>query len=78
MNLTPEEAISAATINSAHVLGLGGRAGSLEFGKDADVCILNVSDYREIPLNIGSNLVSMVIRRGVPAWRSGSVSCVEN
>ncbi|MDZ4797490.1 MAG: amidohydrolase family protein [Bryobacteraceae bacterium] len=78
MNVTPEEAISAATINSAHALGLGGRVGSLEFGKDADVCILNVPDYREIPLNVGSNLVSLVLRKGVVAHRSGSVSCGEN
>lgn len=78
MNVTPEEAISAATVNSAHALGLGGRVGSLEFGKDADVCMLNVSDYREIPLHMGSNLISLVVRKGEVAHRSGAVSCGEN
>ncbi len=75
MRMTPEEAITAATINAAYAIGLGGRIGSLEFSKDADVCILNVSDYREIPLYFGTNLVSAVVRKGVTVYRAGNVVC---
>ncbi|MBC7926595.1 MAG: amidohydrolase family protein [Bryobacteraceae bacterium] len=75
LNLTPEESICASTINGAHALGTAGRCGSLEFGKDADVCILGVSDYREIPLYYGGNLVAAVIRKGVLAYEEGAISC---
>jgi imidazolonepropionase len=78
MGLSAEEAITAATVNAACACGLAGRCGSLEFGKDADLCILNVSDYREIPLYFGTNLVSSVIRKGVPMFRAGTIHWAEN
>jgi imidazolonepropionase len=64
LGLTPEEAISAATINAAYASGLGARCGSLEHGKDADVVLMNLSDYRELPCRFGMNNVGMVIRGG--------------
>jgi imidazolonepropionase len=64
MRMTPAEAISAATINGAHALGLGSRTGSLEPGKTADLLLLNVSDYREMPFVFGVNHVHKVYRRG--------------
>lgn len=48
MRMTPAEAISAATINGAHALRLADRKGSIEPGKDADLAIFDVKDYREI------------------------------
>ena len=48
MRMTPAQAISATTINAACALGLQGQKGSLEPGKDADLAILDVGDYREI------------------------------
>ncbi len=74
MGMSPEEAISASTINGAHALGLGSRCGSLEFGKDADLLILNVSDYRDIPLLFGGNTVSMALRRGQVVYREGALT----
>jgi len=73
LGLTPEEAICAATINSAHALGLAGDTGSLECGKLADVLILNASDYRELAENFGGNLVRMTMRRGEPIYEEGAV-----
>lgn len=48
MKMSPAEAIAAATINAACALGLHERKGSVEAGKDADLAIFNVEDYREI------------------------------
>ncbi len=64
MRMTPAEAVTAATINAAHATSAGDRTGSLEYGKDADLIMLNVSDYREIPYHFGMNLVAMMMKRG--------------
>ncbi|HYP14691.1 MAG TPA: amidohydrolase family protein [Bryobacteraceae bacterium] len=74
MGMTVEEAISAATINAAHVIQRAPSVGTLEFGKDADILLLNVPDYREIPYNMGTNLVEMTVRRGEPIYREGPIS----
>ena len=62
--MTPAEAIVAATINGAHAIRRGARAGSLEPGKDADLIILNAADYREIPYHFGWNQVHLTMKRG--------------
>jgi imidazolonepropionase len=64
MRMSPAEAIAAATINGAHALGIGGRAGSLEPGKSADLLVLEVSDYREIPYHFGVNHVRLTMKQG--------------
>lgn len=64
LRLTPEEAFSAATINAAHAAGCGHVTGSLECGKHADLLVLNVGDYREVPRQFGINHVDMAIRQG--------------
>jgi len=61
---TIEEAIAASTINSAYVLGLGDRAGSLEVGKQADILILDASDYRDLARARGLNLVHSIMKHG--------------
>jgi imidazolonepropionase len=64
MRMTPAEAITAATINGAHAVGRGERIGSLEVGKQADVVIMDVTDYREIPYLFGMNHCAAVLKRG--------------
>ncbi len=72
LQMKASEAISAATINSAHALKLGHRIGSLEAGKQADIVILNVGDYRELAYEFGINLVDMTIKQGEVVFdRSG-------
>jgi imidazolonepropionase len=64
MRMTPAEAIAAATINGAHALGIAGRVGSLEEGKDGNLVVFDADDYREIPYHFGMNLVAATIYRG--------------
>jgi imidazolonepropionase len=55
MKMTPAEAITAATINGAAALGLADRKGSIEPGKDADLAVFDVGDYREIAYWVAVN-----------------------
>ena len=56
MGLTPAEALSAATINAAFSLGLGGQIGSLEVGKQADFLIHGCTDYRDLAYFVAAPL----------------------
>ena len=62
--LTPAEALNASTINAAHAIGLGGRVGSLEPGKQADLLVLDVPDYRHIAYRFGGNPVVQIVKKG--------------
>jgi len=64
MKMTPAEVITAATINGAHSLGVSDRLGSLEEGKQADIVLMDVADYREIPYFFGINHCVVVIKKG--------------
>ena len=64
MGLTPAQAIAASTINSAYAIRRSDKIGSLEVGKQADMLILSVSDYRQVGYRYGTNLVKQVIKRG--------------
>lgn len=64
LHLTPAQAIAAATINAAAAVGRADDLGSLEPGKQADLLILSVSDYRHLGYRFGSNLVEKVIKKG--------------
>lgn len=62
--MTPEEAIRAATLGGAYVLGINNNCGSIEVGKLADIQIWNTNNYEDIVYKIGGNLVNKVIKRG--------------
>jgi len=64
LKLTPAQAIAAATINAAHAIRRANRVGSIEPGKQADLLVLSVPDYRQIGYRFGTNLVRQVIKRG--------------
>ncbi|HAV24424.1 MAG: imidazolonepropionase [Ignavibacteria bacterium GWA2_55_11] len=63
--VTPEEALSAVTVNAAVALGISDRFGSIDTGKEADFVMFDVPSYRSISYEFGTNLVSRVIKRGV-------------
>lgn len=69
MKLTPAQAIAAATINAAAAIGQADRVGSLEVGKQGDVLILAVEDYRHLGYRFGSNLAAAVIKKGRLVWQ---------
>lgn len=64
LKLTPAEALAASTINSAKAISRDHLAGSIEPGKQADLLILAVDDYRKLGYRYGTNLVATVIKRG--------------
>ncbi|GAA3995833.1 imidazolonepropionase [Hymenobacter fastidiosus] len=64
MGLTPKEAIAAVTLNAAWALSLAAEIGSVEVGKRADLLVLDVRDYQEIPYWLGENPVRDVVIGG--------------
>ena len=64
LRMTPAEAIAATTINAACALKRGQSIGSLDVGKQADMAIFDVEDYREIPYYFGVNKCWMTLKRG--------------
>ena len=64
LRMTPDEALTAVTINAALALGLADEIGSLEAGKAADLVIWNVPTTRQIPYWPAADLVRTVVKRG--------------
>ena len=65
MKMSPAEAVAAATINGAWALRLAKQKGSIEPGKDADLAVFAVDDYREIPYWFGDNRCILTVLNGV-------------
>ncbi|MDD4589763.1 MAG: imidazolonepropionase [Parabacteroides sp.] len=66
MKFSPEEALTALTINGAAALGKASEIGSIDVGKKADILMLKYPSYKFIPYHIGMNCVDVVIKDGVP------------
>jgi len=64
LRMTPAEAIAAATVNGAWALRRAAHLGSLEPGKQADLVVMDVSDYREIPYYVGVNHCRLTVKAG--------------
>lgn len=64
LRLTPAQAIVAATLNAAAALQRADRVGSLAPGKQADLILLGVPDYRHLGYRFGTNLVDAVVKKG--------------
>jgi imidazolonepropionase len=64
MSLSPEEAICASTINGAAALGISHKLGSIEIGKQADIILYQVPNYRHLMYHFGTNHVAKVIKHG--------------
>jgi imidazolonepropionase len=64
MRMLPAEVVTALTLNAAAAVGRADRLGSLEVGKQADIIICNVPDYRQLFYHFGVNHVGCVLKRG--------------
>ncbi|HEV8602876.1 MAG TPA: imidazolonepropionase [Gaiellaceae bacterium] len=69
LGLSPGEALTACTVNAAHVLRRADRAGRLAPGYDADVALLDVPDWRHLAYHLGGDVVGAVVRGGRLVWR---------
>jgi imidazolonepropionase len=63
LGLTPNEALSASTVNAAHVLGLADR-GRLAAGLRADVVLVDAPDWRHLAYHLAGEVVHTVVRAG--------------
>jgi imidazolonepropionase len=70
LSLSPEEALSACTVNAAHVLGRGDRKGRLARGFDADLVLVAAADWRHLAYHLAGPVVDTVIAGGKVAWNS--------
>ena len=62
--LTPEEVLTAVTLNGAAAIGMADRVGSVETGKQGDLVIWEAPDLDYICYRVGSNLAGTVIKKG--------------
>ncbi len=62
--MTPEEILSAVTINAACAVNRGRSTGTIEPGKKADMVIWNAEDMETLCYRMGSNLAGTVIKNG--------------
>jgi imidazolonepropionase len=68
LHLTPAEALSACTVNAAHILGRGGELGRLAPGYVADIVLLDAPDWRYLSYHFGAPLVEAVLEGGEVTW----------
>ncbi len=65
MNLTPEEAINASTINSAYAMGISDKLGSIAIGKKANLFITKpMPSYGFMQYSFGENNIENIILNG--------------
>jgi imidazolonepropionase len=69
LKLSPNEALSACTVNAAHVVGRADRKGRLAPGYDADVVLIDAPDWRHLAYHLGGDVIAAVIHEGRVAWR---------
>ena len=69
LHLSPAEALSACTVNAAHVLGRADRIGRLTAGFAADLVLLDAPDWRYLAYHLAGPVVAAVVLGGEVAWR---------
>ncbi|HEY2208151.1 MAG TPA: imidazolonepropionase [Gaiellaceae bacterium] len=64
LHLSPAEALSACTVNAAHVVDRAGRIGRLARGYRADITLLDADDWRYLAYHLGGRVVAKTILAG--------------
>lgn len=62
--MVPKEVIQAVTVHAARSMGREKEIGSLEVGKQADLLLLDIPNYRYLPYHIGVEHVEVVVKKG--------------
>jgi imidazolonepropionase len=65
MGMSPEEAITASTLNGAAALNLSSEIGSIEAGKKADLAVYSVPNYKFLPYHYAENHLYKIVKNGV-------------
>lgn len=73
MGMTMEEVLCATTINAAHAIKRADQVGTLEKGKQGDVLILDVPNYKQLQYFYGMNHTDTVIKAGNVVVKGGSL-----
>ena len=69
LGLSPEEALSACTVNAAHVLSRADRLGRIAPGYRADIVLLDAPDWRHLAYHLAGDVVHTVVEAGSVAWQ---------
>ena len=72
MKLSPEEAVTALTINGAAAVDRAEQIGSIDVGKKGDIVILEFPSYKFMPYHVGVNTVEKVIKNGTIVFQKNS------
>jgi len=64
MRMSPEEALTAATLNGAAALGMSSTLGSIEVGKNADLVIADIPDYSFLAYHFGTTHIDLIVKNG--------------
>ena len=68
LHLSPSEALTACTVNAAHVLGRADRSGRIAPGFDADLLLLDAPDWRHLAYHLAGDVIATVIQGGRVVW----------
>jgi imidazolonepropionase len=64
LKMTPAEVLLGMTIKAARALSRDGRIGSIKAGKQADLVLFSIPDFRYIPYHFGGDMVRAVVKQG--------------
>jgi imidazolonepropionase len=64
MQMSPAEALTAATLNGAAALNMSSTVGSIEVGKNADLIIAGIPDYTFLAYHFGTNHIVATVKNG--------------
>jgi imidazolonepropionase len=71
LGMTPEETLTAVTRNAAYAINRGEVVGSIEVGKQADLCVFDTDQLAYIPYHFGINHIHSVYKKGIEVVRDG-------